>query len=259
VKSMRINQAERVLEPEDLDHLDPGDRHAIRSRADLRRLHWLMGSRGILLRALRRLPRPPRRVLELGAGDGTLMLRVARKLAKKAKMDPAASWTEVRITLLDQHPVVANETLRAYQRAGWHATSLQTDANRFLGTTDEPAADDQGGSESFHLIVANLFLHHFDKDALRAMLSGAARHCDAFIACEPRRSALALFASHLVALAGANAVTRKDAVLSVRAGFRNTELSALWPSGPGWLLSEYPAGLFSHCFVACRDPAANAP
>jgi hypothetical protein len=256
---MPMMHAGRVLEPEDLDHLDPADRHAIRSRADLRRLHRLMGTRGILLRALRCLPRPPQRVLELGAGDGTLMLRVARKLAAQAHTDTAKSWNRVRITLLDQHKLVANETLQAYAKAGWHATALQADVESFLGMPTSSARASPADTDGYHLIAANLFLHHFSADALRSMLAVAATRCDAFIACEPRRSALALLGSHLVGLAGANAITRKDAVLSVRAGFRETELSALWPSGPGWRMSEYPAGLFSHCFVACRDPARKAP
>jgi hypothetical protein len=252
-------QAERVLEPEDLDHLDPADRHAIRSRADLRRLHRLMGTCGILLRALRRLPHRPRRMLEIGAGDGTLMLRVARKLATQAQVDRTNSSDDVHIILLDQQRVVADETLRAYAKAGWHATPLHTDVNSFFAM----AANSVGGADAdaarFHLIAANLFLHHFSADALRTMLAGVAAGCDAFIACEPRRSALALSASHLVGLAGANAVTRKDAVLSVRAGFRGGELSALWPPGRDWRVEEYPAGLFSHCFVAWREPAGKTP
>ena len=33
-------------------------------------------------------------------------------------------------------------------------------------------------------------------------------------------------------------MTRHDAVVSVRAGFRDGELSALWPHEPGWKLDE---------------------
>jgi hypothetical protein len=74
-----------------------------------------------------------------------------------------------------------------------------------------------------------------------------------FIACEPRRSAPALAASRLVGLIGCNGVTRHDAVASVRAGFTGSELSALWPAGPGWKLHEGAAGLFSHRFMARRN------
>jgi hypothetical protein len=41
-----------------------------------------------------------------------------------------------------------------------------------------------------------------------------------------------------------------DAEISVRAGFRDSELSALWPSDARWQLNEQRAGLFSHRFVA---------
>jgi hypothetical protein len=57
----------------------------------------------------------------------------------------------------------------------------------------------------------------------------------------------------LIGAIGANAVTREDAVLSVRAGFRGSELTVVWPSqGDGWRTQEYSAGFFSHCFRAER-------
>jgi hypothetical protein len=61
---------------------------------------------------------------------------------------------------------------------------------------------------------------------------------------------LALQASRLLGLIGCNEVTRHDAVVSVRAGFVDQELSALWPERTRWHLQEEAAGLFSHCFVA---------
>jgi hypothetical protein len=61
-----------------------------------------------------------------------------------------------------------------------------------------------------------------------------------------------LLASHLVALLGAGAVTRKDAVLSVRAGFRGHELSERWPDPLAWRLQEGRAGLFGHGLLAMR-------
>jgi hypothetical protein len=48
-------------------------------------------------------------------------------------------------------------------------------------------------------------------------------------------------------------VTREDAVLSVHAGFREKEITALWPvNSDEWQVREYSAGLFSHCFYAER-------
>jgi len=47
-------------------------------------------------------------------------------------------------------------------------------------------------------------------------------------------------------------VTRHDAVVSVRAGFRGGELAALWPRGEGWTIEERARGPFGHAFVARR-------
>jgi len=57
----------------------------------------------------------------------------------------------------------------------------------------------------------------------------------------------------MVWLLGAGKVARFDAVVSVRAGFRERELSALWPQGGRWDLAEYDAGLFSHCLLAMKQ------
>jgi hypothetical protein len=87
---------------------------------------------------------------------------------------------------------------------------------------------------------------------LQRLLAWIAPRSRVFFCCEPRRAALPLAASHLVGLIGAGPVTRRDAVLSVHAGFRAQELSGLWPDPRDFKLREYPAGLFSHCFLAIR-------
>jgi len=101
-------------------------------------------------------------------------------------------------------------------------------------------------------MLANLFLHHFAKAPLSELLRLAAARTNLFIACEPRRSSLARTASRWLGLVGCNAVTRHDAVVSVCAGFVGQEISGCWPAETQWALSENPAGLFSHCFVAQR-------
>jgi hypothetical protein len=121
-----------------------------------------------------------------------------------------------------------------------------------LAWADDHDQDD-GRAARWDLVSTALFLHHFEPAPLQRLLAAAAARCDRFFACEPARSLLALAGSHLVGVLGANAVTREDAVLSVRAGFRADELSACWPRrGEHWQLQERPAGLFSHCFSACR-------
>jgi hypothetical protein len=106
--------------------------------------------------------------------------------------------------------------------------------------------------EPLDAIVANLFLHHLTDQELRRLFALAADRAPLLVACEPRRSRVALAGAHLMWFIGANDVTRHDAVLSVRAGFTGQELSALWPAACGWSLTEKPAPPFSHLFVARR-------
>jgi hypothetical protein len=250
--------ASRVVVAEALDGMTEGDPAAQRSRRDLRRIHRAMRSRAIVGQALRdmlemtdgaRLPvRRPLRVLELGAGDGTLMLGVARTLA---------AWRPaVELTLLDRQALVERSTIDGYAACGWTATPCVVDVLEWA----VGAPHGETATVRWDMIVANLFLHHFEGPQLDALLAAIEARTARFFASEPRRAALALVGSRLVGVLGANAVTRADAVLSVRAGFRGSELSALWPRhANGWRLHEYPAGLFSHCLRAERsDPLEDA-
>ena len=244
----------RIVAAETLDGLAESDPAAIRSRSDLRRVHRAMGTRGIMLRALRGMAMTasaPLRVLELGAGDGTLMLGVARALRR--------DWPGVELTLLDRQDLVGRSTVEAYAAAGWKARARVADVLVWAADSSGDALPGQAPAR-WDLIVANLFLHHFEGAQLAALLGAIEGRSERFFACEPRRARLALAASHLVGALGANAVTREDAVLSVHAGFQGAELSALWPArGTAWGLGEYAAGLFSHCFCAQRlDGAAPA-
>ena len=238
----------RIVAAETLDGLAEDDPAAMRSRRDLQRIHRLMGTRGMMARALQRLvaSRPaaaPLRLLELGAGDGSLMLGVARMLG--------ARWPAVEITLLDRQDLVTRSTLDGYARLGWTTNTQVVDVFDWA-SSKSPAVREP--SARWDVIVASLFMHHFEGPALTTLLAAIESRARRFLACEPRRARLALAASHLVGAIGANAVTRKDAVLSVHAGFRGKELSALWPGGHAfWTVSESPAGLFSHCFLAERS------
>lgn len=237
-----MNAGPRTVLPELLDELSPDDPRARRSRGDLRRIHVAMGSAAILARALARVRpgAPPRRIVELGAGDGTLLLQVARRLG----------WRDVELTLLDRVDLLDDTTRAAYAALGWHVRAKRGCA---LDWARAAARRDAAGSgEHYDLCVASLFLHHFAADDLGDLLHGVAARADAFVALEPRRGRLARFGSRMVALLGANAVTRADAVTSVDAGFAGGELSSSWPSGPHWHLVERAAGPFAHSFVATR-------
>ncbi len=233
----------RVITPEVLDglpHLDPA---AERSRRDLRRIHSAMRTCSLIARslqetALREDDSPPIRILEIGAGDGHLMLNIARRLYPR--------WPKVELTLLDRLDVVAPATLAAYAELGWTARPSVIDVLQWAAHSE---------ANEWDLVIANLFLHHFDDAQLRVLLAAIEARSRCFIAHEPRRSWVARAGSRLVGAIGANSVTRTDAVLSVAAGFRDSEISSLWPGhGSRWRLQEHAAGLFSHCFLAKLRP-----
>jgi hypothetical protein len=215
------------------------DPRALRSRRDLRRVNAWMGQAGIMARLLAEHAgsTPLRRIIDLGSGDGAFMLRVARRLARR--------WPDVAVVLVDRQDIVRPETRAAFAALGWRAEPVADDVFAFLERA-APTAD---------IVTANLFLHHFSAPELARFFTGAARLAPAFLACEPRRSAMALAGSRMLWAIGCNDVSRHDAVASVRAGFAGRELTAFWPEPAGWRLVERPAGLFTHCFAAWREGA----
>ncbi len=236
----------RQIEPEWLDALPSSEPRAQASRRDLRRLNWWMGNARLVARALRRACPDdlPRRLVELGAGDGWFALQVARRLAP--------FWPGVQVQLVDQQAVVSEETREQFERLGWRMEFIQADVFEWLA--------DAGAAPAEVIIMANLFLHHFEAPALARLFTEVRQRATVFLALEPRRSRRALFFSRLVGLIGCNAVTRHDAPASVRAGFIGRELSELWPEKSGWRFSEGPAGPFGHLFVArrCSGPGPGA-
>ena len=241
----------RVVATEALDGLPQDDPSAIRSRRDLRRVHQAMGTRTIILRALEamklaHLEVEPLRVLEIGAGDGSLLLGVAQELD--------GAWPKVALTLLDRQALVTPTTVARYQAVGW---TVATEVGDVLDWAARDAEPQPSVPPRWDLVVANLFLHHFEGEQLTRLMQAIALKSDRLLACEPRRDWRALVGSHLTGMIGANAVTREDAVLSVHAGFNGIELSALWPAlGARWRIQERAAGLFSHLFCAERLSAA---
>jgi len=228
------SQMLRQVTPETLDSLGADDPAAQRSRRDLRRLHVAMRTLSIMTRAIgAEQNRSPLQILELGAGDGSLALRFAHR--------HASQWPRVSWTLLDRQDTVAESTLQGLRATGWEPIVVVADVFDWLSRNQQCAWD---------IVVANLFVHHFDGEELRHLLRAVSGVTPLFFCCEPRRNTTALIGSHLVGLIGAGPVTREDAVLSVHAGFRDRELSAHWPSQEGWSLREYSAGLFSHCLLA---------
>jgi hypothetical protein len=242
----------RHVAAETLDHLAPDDPAAMRSRRDLVRVHRAMGTRSIVTRGLRELVLRergglPLRILEIGAGDGSLLLGVARAMA--------THWPSVQLTLLDRQHIVSAATLAGYAELGWAAEVYVADVLSWADRSD--GSELSAPPPRWDLITTTLFLHHFEGSQLDRLLAAVAARTDRFFACEPRRSWLPLVGSHLVGAIGANAVTREDAVLSVHAGFRDQEITAQWPrASDTWRMREFAAGPFSHCFSAQRAGTA---
>lgn len=223
----------RVVAPEILDDLTPDDPLALGSRRDLRRVNAIMRHTPVLARAL--AGGALGRVLEIGAGDGYFALGLAQRLPVAGK--------GTTFTLLDLRSDVPDHVRGEFARMRVECEPVTSDVFAYL-------ADSAVGR--FDAIVANLFLHHFEADRLAELLRLVAARTDRFAACEPRRSREALVACRALPLLRCNEVTRHDAVVSVRAGFRDRELSELWPSEDDWTLTERAVPPFSHAFRAVR-------
>ncbi len=183
----------RIVEPEILDHLPHEDPAARRSRLDLRRINFLMGNERWILRALKQFPDAAASMIcEIGAGDGELVAKIRR------------GFPNIRITACDLAPRPAGLDPAIDWRSGdifQHAPS-------------------PGG-----VLVANLFLHHFEGEGLRH-LGKVCEGFDMLIFNEPDRSRIAAFLGTLLH-PFVNHVTRHDMQVSIRAGFRGGEMASL--------------------------------
>jgi 2-polyprenyl-3-methyl-5-hydroxy-6-metoxy-1,4-benzoquinol methylase len=232
MSALPANISLRRVEPEILDRLAADDPRAVRSRRDLVRINALMFQVPIMAGLLRKHVRAkPLRILEIGAGDGTFMLAVARRLAK--------DWPAVELTLLDRIDLVSPERRDDFRKLGWRIETVTADVFEWI---------ERVGHKRFDAVVANLFLHHFDNAGLAHLFSGLQRLAPVLLATEPRRGRFPLAAARLLWAIGANDVTLHDAAASVRAGFAGKELSALWRRGEA--VEERRGGLFSHVFAA---------
>jgi len=111
----------RSVEPELLDQIPADDRRAIRARRDLKRLNAVILQTGIMVRTLAEHwgHGQPRTILDLGTGDGTFMLSVARRLASR--------WPAVTVTLLDRQNIVSRETRDAFAALSWKMEIVAAD------------------------------------------------------------------------------------------------------------------------------------
>lgn len=194
---------ERVVAPEWLDRLEPDDRLARANRTDLWQLNQLVGTAAWFQMALEQVPDRPKRLVEIGAGDGGL----SRALQK-------GGW---ECDGLDVWPAPVEWPA---ERA-WHRVKVES----FNGWSD------------YDGVCANLFLHQLE-DATLAELGRrwAAAGIRAVVTQEPWRSGVGRVMFLLAAAAlGLGEVSRHDGWVSVNAGFDGAELpERLGLGGAGW-------------------------
>ena len=171
----------RIVAKETLDHLAPEDPAARRSRRDLVGVHRAMGTRSIVSRGLRGLLPPesvrvPLRILEIGAGDGSVLLGIARSLAPR--------WPPVQLTLMDRQDIISPTTLAGYAELGWSAQVRVADVLTWAAQPDDAAPGLL--LPRWDLITTTLVLHHFESGQLDLLLAAVASRTDRFFACEPK-------------------------------------------------------------------------
>jgi hypothetical protein len=210
----------RVVKPEILDHLPSDDPEAMRSRSDLRRINFLMGNERWIVRTIREFPAAAAKgIVELGAGDGMLSCKLAR-------MFPEATVTACDLVA---KPAGIDERVR------W----MQGD----VFANDGPPA---GG-----VLVANLFLHHFEGDSLVALGKLCARY-EVVIFNEPDRAALPPVLGALM-WPFINRVTRHDMHVSIDAGFSKGELLDLMGMDANvWQIQETSTWRGARRVLGCR-------
>lgn len=183
----------RVVVPEILDRLPSDDPAARRSRRDLRLINFLMGNERWMARCLKSQSALARGCTEWGAGTGELAARIARA-------HPAA-----RVIACDLLPPPSDLPSNVEWRQG-----------DLLNDLDGP----RGG-----VLVVNLFLHHFEGEALAALAERCAGY-DALVINEPLRARWPHLLGGLMRPL-INEVTRHDLHASLRAGFCPGELPEL--------------------------------
>lgn len=184
----------RRVQPEILDSLAANDPDAVHSRRDLRWINWLMGNHRWLRREWCKRAPAEARLLELGAGDGGFGLGLVR----------AGLLRPDRLQAIDLGPPPPDWP----DEATWHQRDV------FDGPL--PASD---------VIVANLFLHHFEDESLRHLGKAMREHAGLWLISEPHRHRLHLLQGKLLHwMIRLNRVTQHDLRVSVEAGFQGDEL-----------------------------------
>jgi hypothetical protein len=223
----RMARMRRTVQAELLDSLSHDHPDALRCRRDLRLINRIMGNHRWIERTLPPLLRPGETVLEIGAGDGALGLRLAARGIPVDGLDlcpPPRAWPSAR---------------------AWHSADLRS----------------FGGYTGYPVVLGNLIFHQFDTAELARLGTTLGRSVRVIVACEPfrRRFSQALMAV-LGRLLGAAAITLADARTSIAAGFRREELPrALGLHGDEWTIRQDSSGFGAYRMVAVGRGSKASP
>jgi hypothetical protein len=182
---------QRVVEPEIIDQLPPDHPDVKRSRVDLKIINFLMGNERWIARHIAPFPAAlAKGVVEIGAGEGTLLRRLAKQHAG------------IPLTACDLAPRPAGLP----ERIGWDRRDVF-----------ESLAGVKGG-----VLAANLFLHHFEDDELERFRPLVERF-DVICFNEPYRVEQTILDARFM-LPFVGRATKHDMLVSIRAGFVPGEL-----------------------------------
>ena len=182
---------QRVVEPEIIDQLPPDHPDVKRSRVDLKVINFLMGNERWIARHIAKYPAAlAKGVVEIGAGEGTLLQRLAKRHAG------------IPLTACDLAP--RPEGLP--ERIAWDRRDVF-----------ESLAGVQGG-----VLAANLFLHHFEDDELERFRP-LVENFEVICFNEPYRDDRTVWDAQFI-LPFVGRATKHDMMVSIRAGFIHGEL-----------------------------------
>ncbi len=207
----------RAVQPELLDGMAGDDPYAVRSRSDLVMINFLMGNLRWIRRAVAcALADGDLPVWEIGAGDGGLVMQLAEDGAAVTGVD------------LQPRPEEIGES------ASWRESDV-------FDVLKEGISG---------VVVANLFLHHF-QDRELAEMGRMLDEVEVICVSEPWRSRLGLLEGYFL-YPFVNSVTRHDMMISIRAGFRRGELPGLLGLGDEWELREECTKMGAYRMLAWR-------
>jgi hypothetical protein len=185
----------RIVLPEQLDSLPFDDPGARANRRELRLFNAFLGTNSWFRKQLLARLESKDRVLEIGAGEGRLIDHLAGEMRRGGEV--SASWTA-----LDAQPVFSGHP------------SIHFVVGDLIQHTAYPEVQ---------VVFGNMILHQFERDHL-GHLGGIWRdHARLLVFQEPARSRVH-HALCSVATLPMSRVSRHDAGVSIRAGFRETEL-----------------------------------